>query len=122
MALPTDTAVKGRNAQMCTAARHTELELDALDGKVSVLVLWDGTQFFDRLEAPQTAKCALSTEFPVVPLTMGMMQHRGPRLLTADKQVSDIVQATASSVLPGCISARWCASISCMVVSASLPQ
>ena len=79
-----DTAVRGRNAQLCVSARHMQLELDRLEGLFSVLILWDGQKFFDRLKAMPTTNNARSAGFPIVPLALGMQQHRSPRLLTSD--------------------------------------
>ena len=97
-----DTAVKGRNAAELTAARHMEVEIQTLAGKWAAHLLWDGTKFYDQLDPVQVTESALKRDFPIVPLAMGMMAHRAPRILSNDGHFSRPVAATGLSTLPGC--------------------
>ena len=79
-----------------------EIEIQTLDGKWAAYVLWDGTKFFDQLDPQEITESALKRDFPIVPLAVGMMAHRAPRLLSNDGHFSRPVAATGLSTLPGC--------------------
>ena len=60
-----------------------EKELDAELGRYSALILWDGKEFYDRLDSQVVVSCATAEGFPPVALALAFACHRMPRVLTA---------------------------------------
>ena len=80
------------------------MEVAALQGHTSVLVLWDGETFYDLLYGHATADSALRQGFPVVSLAFGMMGHRLPRVLTCAGELGPVTPSTGRSLVAGCSS------------------
>ena len=104
VARPDDTALVGRNAEVSVAGRHLEIELDTELGRSSALILWDGKEFYDRLDSQVVVSCAQAESFPPVALALAFACHRMPRVLTAQGAAGPIIPGTGRSLVPGCTS------------------
>ncbi len=102
VANPHDTALKGRRPADETARRHLRVEVAALLGKHSVLVLWDMKAFFDSLDASRLVEAAEDAHFPMDQLALGLIMHRAPRMLRVQGCHGSSIARTGRSVLAGC--------------------
>ena len=66
-----------------------------------VEILWDLEKFYDTLNPAVMAKIALSLQYPVIPLYLGLLVHRAARVIRLQGCFSDFV-VPKISILAGC--------------------
>ena len=103
-----DTAVKGSSALKAHLARALELEVAAIEGKKSLLFLWDLRKFYDSIRLSKLVKELIKHGFPPTLLALGAIAHKAPRMLKAGLSYSGVIESPARSILAGCqLSCSW---------------
>ena len=97
-----DTAVKGSSALKAKVARALELEVAAIEGKWSLLFLWDLRKFYDSIRLSKLIKELIKKDFPPALLALGAIARKAPRILKAGHSVSGVIDTPARSILAGC--------------------
>ena len=97
-----DTALRGKEPFLETAARSYRIEHDTFNGRLIAKILYDLEIFFDTIEPLTLINRLEQTNFPRTQLVIGLISHRAPRLLKLEDAISDPMCIPTGSILAGC--------------------
>lgn len=117
-----DSAAAGASAAYAAEVRALEAEIEAMQGRETLTILWDFAKLFDTISPAILLKVADAVGFPIKALAASLLVHHAPRRLKLGQAIGEPVVQLGWSILAGCKRSTDLARVSTLRIVRSLAR